>query len=310
MTITREPGFFIYEPNLPFTAYLYSENGAPDHWHPYWEMLCQVEGETSIHIGNDTFLSKAGDINIIGPEETHSTSCLTTRHKLLVVQFETSTIVPYLFSFLEFKYLSASLIKEIGYKRHFSITFDNNHVQEVMNRILDEFNERGLGFELEVQSLLMHLFSFFVRNRYINFDNIPKVKIDALTQIRPILTYIENNYHEKITLQYIADMACMSPYAFCRIFKKATSKTLTEYINNVRLNEAERLILSTNDKITAISMDIGFSNVNYFNRLFKLKYQIPPQEYRKQYSARLEQEKSGNRSLNHYKIEAVAVRDH
>lgn len=296
MAVVKEPGFYISEPGLPFTAYLYTEEGANQHWHQYWEMICQIEGETQIRIGNDDFISKVGEINIIGSEELHSTKRISAKHKLLLIQFEASAILPYLASFNGLKHISSALLYELGYKKHFNIVDKNQHVHQIMEVILKEYSNKELGYELEVQSQLMHLFSFFIRNKYIDIPMVPDDKKNALTRLKPVLLYIENNFHHTIPLKYIAEMACMSPYNLCRVFKKATDKTFTEYINLIRLIEAERRIVSTTDTITSISLDIGFSSVNYFNRLFKEKNNMSPQVFRKQYSAIFEQKLSRMRT--------------
>ena len=72
----------------------------------------------------------------------------------------------------------------------------------------------------------------------------------------------------------------MNRHYFCRLFKKATNTTPTEYINFVRIWKAENLLITTDDSVLEISMAVGFSSVSYFNRTFKRLKNTTPTAYR------------------------------
>ena len=79
--------------------------------------------------------------------------------------------------------------------------------------------------------------------------------------------------------------AILEPYYFnksylCRIFKKNMKMTMTEYLNNKRLEFAAYLLKTTDQSIAYIINDVGFSSVPYFNKIFKEKYGCSPQKFR------------------------------
>ena len=73
----------------------------------------------------------------------------------------------------------------------------------------------------------------------------------------------------------------MNPQYFCRYFKKATGKTPTEYINEVRVEKAAEYLYRTDRKIIDIALECGYDNIGYFIKRFKEEKGMLPSEYRK-----------------------------
>lgn len=282
--------FYMPDSNLPFMACTYRQIGAPLHWHHYWEILCQIEGETRIKVGNEEFLSEEGDITIIGSDELHSTQKISSRHCLLILQFWGSLLTPYMKEIEQFKYLSNIIFEQMGHNQHFRIK-NNYYVRGLLEKTLKEYKDKQLGYEIQIQAYLMQLFAFFFRNQYLSVPQMDAKKVEALEKVKNSLIYLEDNYNKEITLNEVAAVSCMSVYNFCRIFKTATDSTLIEYLNYIRIREAEKLLLFSELSIGKIAMDMGFSSLSYFNKVFKRKNQMSPLTYRKQNSTNSEQKK-------------------
>lgn len=104
-------------------------------------------------------------------------------------------------------------------------------------------------------------------------------KYEALTS--KVIKIIKSNYSNPIlSLDYIADIVNMSSTYLGRLFKKATSKSVADYINDVRLDKAKEFLEASSYSIAEISDKVGFSSSNYFYILFKKTYGVPPSEYR------------------------------
>lgn len=97
------------------------------------------------------------------------------------------------------------------------------------------------------------------------------------------ITYIYNNYAYKITCADVADFVCYSEAHLRRIFYKECGKPIMEYINGVRLTQAEKMLAETKMSVTDIAFAVGFSDSNYFSCVFKKKYKLPPKAYRKNF---------------------------
>jgi AraC-like DNA-binding protein len=98
-----------------------------------------------------------------------------------------------------------------------------------------------------------------------------------------IVKYVENNYADNITIEDMANLCDFSQSHFMKFFKNNMEVSFIEYLNNYRLTMASRLLISSSSSIIAISMESGFDNLSYFNRLFKKKYDMTPSEFRRLY---------------------------
>jgi len=99
--------------------------------------------------------------------------------------------------------------------------------------------------------------------------------------IKKAIDYINLNFENKISLNVIADKINISQSHLSRQFKKETNTTVTEFINNKRINEAKYLIKQNNKSITEIALTVGFENHNYFCKVFKEVTSLTPMEYLK-----------------------------
>ena len=103
-------------------------------------------------------------------------------------------------------------------------------------------------------------------------------KIDILKRV---LTYIHENYNRRLTIVEIASVAGLNAQYFCRYFKKNTYKTVTEYLNDIRIDHAAQRLLETDDKIIDIAGECGYDNIGYFIKRFRQCKGMSPSEYRK-----------------------------
>lgn len=99
--------------------------------------------------------------------------------------------------------------------------------------------------------------------------------------VNGILDRINSDYHNSnLSIDLIASEYGMSPVYLGRVFKQNTLKSISEYINDVRLEKAKSLLTMTDDTINGIAEAVGFSNSNYFYTLFRKVNGLTPSEYR------------------------------
>lgn len=97
--------------------------------------------------------------------------------------------------------------------------------------------------------------------------------------------YIMNNFHRDITLDEVSDIALMNKSAFCRYFKKATKKSFSQYLNEIRIGYACRLLQENEGiAISEIAFECGYNNLSNFNRQFKIITGYNPTTYLKQHA--------------------------
>lgn len=99
--------------------------------------------------------------------------------------------------------------------------------------------------------------------------------------IQESVTYIQDHFKEKLTLEMTASRVFMNSKYFSRVFKKEMGVSFTEYIIQLRIQYACRLLETTNYPAYRISSECGFSDPSYFNRVFCAQLNMTPQTYRK-----------------------------
>jgi len=111
-------------------------------------------------------------------------------------------------------------------------------------------------------------------------------KVEVASDSRRVLkvkNYINEHYMSELRLAQVADIAGMSPSAFSRFFKLHTGRNLSEYIIDLRLGYASRMLVDSTNSIAEIGYSCGFNNLSNFNRIFKKKKGCSPSEFRENY---------------------------
>ncbi|GGE21852.1 MULTISPECIES: AraC family transcriptional regulator [Sphingobacterium] len=101
-------------------------------------------------------------------------------------------------------------------------------------------------------------------------------------KIERVFKYVFDNYPKEILLSDVSDMSSMSKHAFCRYFKSRTQKTFIQFVNEVRISEACKMIAENSIQITNIAYECGFNSLSNFNKIFKSVKGITPTEYKSQ----------------------------
>jgi two-component system response regulator YesN len=92
--------------------------------------------------------------------------------------------------------------------------------------------------------------------------------------------YIDEHYEEQIRLEHVAERLHVNANYFSSIFKRETGQSFIDYVNEVRVRRAMELLLKTEEKVSDISLHVGFGNFSYFNKVFKRISGVTPQVYR------------------------------
>ena len=99
-------------------------------------------------------------------------------------------------------------------------------------------------------------------------------------RVQKVKQYIDDNYSKPLKLAELADLVGMSPVAFSRFFRRRTDRTLSDYIVDIRLGHAARMLVDTTKNVSEICYECGFNNLSNFNRTFKAKRNYTPREFR------------------------------
>lgn len=102
-------------------------------------------------------------------------------------------------------------------------------------------------------------------------------------RLNKILNYTFSNFKNKISIEDVAELSSLSVTSFCRYFKTATQKSYFDFLTDIRINYACRLLMNTEDPVKSIAEESGFDNTSNFYRHFKRFKDTTPNDYKKNY---------------------------
>lgn len=118
-------------------------------------------------------------------------------------------------------------------------------------------------------------FQFYHLEGLVNKDTQSEVNA-----IQILISYIDENYYQDVTLETLADLVHFSPSYVSKIFHRETGQTVKSYINKMKIKNAKYLLANTRRPIQEVAKNSGFINVSHFNRIFKQYTDLTPQQYR------------------------------
>lgn len=252
------------------------------HFHPEVQIMLITEGSGTRFIGDSIGSFGPGDILLLGPNLPHvfrndkkyyeDDSQLKASNISVFFQIE-SFGEPFL-SLPEVFPIHRLLLSS---KRGITI---KGQTKEKISKLVHQMVHLD-GFEKLI--CLFSTLSLLSGSREIDllssvgFDG-PQKDSDS-KKINDVFTYIMKNFSEEIKLQEAANVANMSVNAFCRYFKQHTRKTFSEFLNEIRIGHACRLLIEDKWNIRETAFECGYDNISYFNRQFKDITGFTPTEY-------------------------------
>ncbi|MDE0561724.1 AraC family transcriptional regulator [Algoriphagus sp. NF] len=156
---------------------------------------------------------------------------------------------------------------------------------ETQEKIIDLLEIFGKSAGLKRFQLAVQLLSLLDGAK----DDLQQLNQDGLFQglsekdgsrMNRVMQYLLDHRYQKISLDDTASIANLSKEAFCRYFKLRTRKTFTQYLLQIRINEAQKLLQETDLGISEIAFQVGFENLSYFNRSFKKITGLTPRDFK------------------------------
>lgn len=254
---------FYYSKDLDFIT---NEVGGKRHYHGMFEIYFLLSGHCTYFIDNKTYQVSEGDLVLIPGGTIHNTQYpMDTRYSRMLVNCSNFFIPGSVFDDL----------KKLLYVYHNDELTDK--IREILTEVEKEYNSPDKHSLDYLQSLIYSLFILIAR--YPNTKSNASVKNEY---IEKAVNHIRKNYMSKLSLNDVARVCSITPEHLSRIFKKETGFGYSEYLNLVRLQQAEYLIKNKELTITEIAHRCGFEDSNYFSFIFKKKYGISPREMNKQ----------------------------
>lgn len=252
------------------------------HYHAQYELLYISEGNGIRFVGDSVSQFSAGDLVLIGPYLPHlwrnDPSCYQQDGEqktcTLVIKFTLDFLGAGTFDLPEF-----SDIKQLLDQSNYGVSFSNRVSQAQHEQLLNMANLSRT--QLAIQ--LMHVLDQLSRSQdkeILSSTDMRQYTTESSQRIDTVLKFISDNYDSYITLQDVADIACLTTNSFCRFFKKMTNKSFTQFLNEVRIRNAARLLVQQDLAISEICYVVGYRTITNFNRQFKQIMGVTPKTYR------------------------------
>ena len=254
---------------------------SPRHYHHEYEIAYIEQREGKLYVSNNIVDFKAGDLFIFAPKLIH---CFKNNKNNQAVKAK-ATIILFKKEFLGvsfFERKEAALLNKLLANAEAGIKISNPSVELV-------FLVKNLSFNKGLKSILDLLTILDILSKHNDYELLTARWVKKYyyklndNLIKRIFSFVEENYSESTIFKNAVEISGMGRASFSRYFKNRTEKTFSQYVNEVRINKAQKMLVNTNLNINEIYSSCGYNNLSYFNRQFKQKNGISPKDFRNTY---------------------------
>lgn len=256
---------------------------AMPHIHDDIEMIYALKGSFEVFLNGNKHEFGKGDMLLINSREVHTISAISSG-QYICVKFAPELIYSAEQNVNEIKYVLPFLLSNSTHEKIIPAEIvKDSCIPSSMQEISEECTNKKYGFELAAKMNICRIFLWILRywnsnGTNLNLDSSEK---HSAYQISKVFTYVAENYASDITVSQMAKLCCMSYSYFSKVFKDVTGQNFSEYVNYVRVREAERLLATTEMNITEIAYRAGFSSSSYFVCKFRELKKMTPKQFRK-----------------------------
>jgi AraC-like DNA-binding protein len=258
--------FLVYNLTLPSFEFKW-------HYHPEFELTLITKGNGKRLVGDCYENYETGDLVLLGPGLPHTwvtNARMKTKSSAVVIQFSEKFIQSFL-QHTEFKAIS-SLLSASARGLHFA---PKNLAEEI--KLLPD--KTGVDKITGLINILQKLTEQKPKKLTSEYFNAVRGRENE-KRINVICRYVQKHFTENIELEKAAALVHLSRSAFCKFFKRATGKTFTDYINDIRIGNACQLLIESDKRVSEIAYETGFESLTYFNRVFIRKKKTTPRKFR------------------------------
>ena len=230
------------------------------HWHEHIEIHCIFEGKAVLRCGEEVVRLEAGDCAVVNGNELHAGLKGECSYGCLIIP------------------------PEIFGDNH--VLFEHSIRDERLYLMLADIFEEYKSFDsvraLSIMGNAYLVISYLINNY--SRENLSELGhrryFEKLEKVNKAIRYIEDHFTDEVSTGELAEMVHLSEGHFCHLFKEVTGRSAKEYMLQLRINKAKKLIESSSNTITDICYSCGFSDPNYFARVFKKKLGCSPSAYK------------------------------
>jgi AraC-like DNA-binding protein len=283
------------DPGFPLSLLEYETCAADDrmHWHEYFEIALCLEGGGRFQFGRRSYPAEPGDVFLIDDAEPHvGVADASGRMRLLLTLFRPELIAAPGARSFDAEYLSPF--------RCGGRPFANRlpaggaaacEVRPILLELKEIWDREDPGDRHLLDANLRRVLGVLVRHARAHESERDDAgapagaegPADRHEHVRPVLSYVEQHFRESLTLERVSEHVHVSASRVRHLFKDATSVGFKEYVTNLRLVEAKRLLLTSDLCVQEVAYTVGYTNLNQFYKVFGRYSSMSPADYRRYY---------------------------
>lgn len=252
------------------------------HLHDEYEIYYLIEGNRFYFINQQTYEVKKGSLVFVDQNQIHRTAAIhdeNRNHERILLQVSKETL-------LRLAPLFGGIDVVDFFREKFGVLEleeeEQSWVEECFETMKKEMTEKKQAYKSVLEMKLAELLIFSARRKGESLiGESPKVSSSKHNKVSEIAQHLTIYYARNDSLDTLASTFFISKYYMCKSFKEVTGFTIKEYVNMLKIKEAEKYLLETDLKVTEIAEKVGFESITFFGKVFKASMGISPLKFRK-----------------------------
>ncbi len=242
----------------------------PEHTHPGYMFVLNFDEQVVVRLDGRNIVGRPGKVFALSPDIPHQElpSDAPPRYICILISKR----------FFEKQYRFYSRMKPGVFRGSFLDPGEG--FVHLLKRFVIEADGRATGSSAVLDALGVEICHSIIR--MIIKVPAPADRIAARVEVSRVIEHLHAHLDDKITVDLMARLAHLSASHFARVFKAETGKAPMEYVQDLRLERAKKLLIAGDKSMTEIALDCGFGSPSYLSACFQKRYKMTPKEYRKQ----------------------------
>ncbi|MCL2221448.1 MAG: AraC family transcriptional regulator [Oscillospiraceae bacterium] len=258
----------------------------PAHWHYHIEGIYMLSGSIRVLLNGKELTLRNGELIWFNPKDIHAVYKLNDEpFEYLVMLMPVSVYYPRRQDALLAKYVVPYFAKmPPAHQIIKHSTMLKTGLAKIMTELIDEEKSHDIHRPQAISFMLIRLYLAIIRlwahNHGIRVFEINQEHGKHSHELLGLFMFLGDHFRENISITELAEVCHMSYSNMAKLFKRLTGSTVNEYIRYLRVEEADSLLLSTDNSVTQIAQATGFSDASHFIATFKRLKGISPKQYR------------------------------
>lgn len=253
------------------------------HYHEYPEILYLIQGNLKIWLSDKLYEVKKGELIVINSNETHRIVSVADESKYVIIKFTPKLLCTFQQTPGEIRYVLPFLAQTSNRPRVYSESFvRKTKINELIIETINEWNDKNVGYELALKANVLKIIRYIIS--YLNEQGLTVKSYNGNNNIQQIMSaileYINENF-KTLSETDVANHFGVSYSYFSRSFKQIMNMSFKEYVNHLKINDAQKLLLTTDKSVAEIAEELGYSSPSHFINVFKKFKNCSPKQYKK-----------------------------